>query len=201
LPLPFSFGSSYTETIITTFLSGADTMKATAKKSLNGVGTGTLMLPTGTYTDVLRISGKIEESRTKNGLPDGYVYTTNIDYYYSEKVSHPLLYYAYKSSTGPENYAPFTQFVTAISTGFNNYETKSEIKIAPNPTSGIVHIISLKNEEGQIVLSNTLGEIVLKQCYSAGTTELNLYELPIGLYTLQITQGENIQTTKLIVSR
>jgi len=202
LPLPFSYGSSHTETIITTYLSGADTIKTTTTKKLDGVGTGTLMLPTGTYKDVLRISGQIVESQTKNGIPESNVITNNINYYYSEKISHPLLYSENKQETGPRDYFPFTQFVSAIATGIDNLSNENSITITlmPNPSSTICWLAASRNESGQITITNAIGIIVLKQNYSGETMELDLGELPNGLYTLQLIQGTRIQTKKLLIS-
>jgi hypothetical protein len=201
LPLPFSYGSSHTETIITTTISGADTIKAIASKTLSGVGTGTLMLPTATYNDVLRISGKIIESYTKNGLPHGYIYTNNVNYYYSEKISHPLLFSEYKGETGPNDYGPFTQFVYAVTTGIKNVnEQQSVITIGPNPTTGLLRITTSANQSGKIILWNSLGETLINHGYQWGSAELDLSEFPEGLYSLMITNENNAGIKKIVVS-
>lgn len=201
LPLPFSYGSSHQETIITVYNNGTDTIKVTTTKNLDGAGTGTLMLPTGTYTDVLRISGKIVESQTKNGLPDGYVITNNVNYYYSERISHPLMYTEYKFETGPADYAPFTQFVSSISTGIKSKENdlRAGILIGPNPTSGIVRVTLSEHIPADFVIIDLFGEVVLSEYGHIGTMELDIGWLPDGLYTFLVKQGEYIQSQKLVI--
>jgi hypothetical protein len=203
LPLPFSYGSTYTETVITAYLSGADTIKVTSIKHLNGVGTGTLMLPTGTFNDVLQISGQIVESSTKNGLAYGYVYSTSVYYYYSEKISYPLLYIEYKYDSESTDYAPFTQFVSGVFTGLGNEnnEVDAGIMVAPNPTSDIVRVTTSINSGGEITLSNSLGVVLFDRYFSEKTTELDLSELPEGLYILLIKQQGNVLSKKIVLSR
>lgn len=202
LPLPFSYGSSHSETIVTTYLKGSDTMEVTTTKKLDGVGTGTLLLPSGTFTDVLRISGEVVDSRTKNGLPEGYVVTNHVNYYYSERISHPLLYTEYKSETGPTDYAPFTQFVVSISTSVRNEDTEvsSAILISPNPTSGTIRMTVPEAGSYELVIFNSMGKIVSAQNCAAGTTILDLGQLPDGLYTLLIKQEGLMRSGKLVVS-
>lgn len=201
LPLPFSYGSTYSETIVTKYLSGTDTIWLTTSKSISGVGTGTLMLPGGTYTDVLRISGQTIQSYTTNGLSDGVVYTTLVNYYYSEKISLPLLSSVIMSSNGPGDFAPLTQFMSAVLTGIKQEtnEGVSGIMITPNPASDVVHISTLSNNTVEITLSNSFGEVVFRQSLFAQSVEFNLSQFPGGLYTVTIRGGENFQSKKLLV--
>jgi hypothetical protein len=202
LPLPFSYGSTHTEIIITTFLLGADTIKTTTTKSLEGVGTGTLMIPIGTYTDVLRISGQMVQYSTNNSAPSGHTVTTILNYYYSEKIFHPLIYSEYKSTTGPEDYYPLTHVVHGILTGIDDpgEEKTADIRIAPNPASEKVRVTGLRNGGGQITVCNFLGQVLLSQAISLTSEQLDLSRLPEGLYTLCITQAGETQSVKLVLS-
>jgi hypothetical protein len=204
LPLPFSYGSTHSETIVTSYMSGSDLIVAISKKSLNGIATGTLMLPTGTYTDVLRITGTQIDSHTNNGSPSGYVMTTTFNYYYSEKISHPLLYSEQRYDNSSTNdYIPFTQFVSEITTGLRKEPKNgiSEITIAPNPASNKMRVTTVSNGVGEVLIINPIGEVVFNQHYTAGQVDLDLSELAEGLYTVLISQGENIQSKKLVLSR
>jgi hypothetical protein len=111
-----------------------------------------------------------------------------------------LLYSAYKSTSGPEDFAPYTQFVSSISTKIKeNNEDRSGIKVAPNPASDIVRVTASNNEPGEITLSNSFGEAVLHQSFLEGKTELDLTQFPEGLYTLIIRQLESTQCKKIMV--
>lgn len=201
LVFPFIFGSVYSETITSSYQSGSDIIKVTYSKQLKGVGTGTLLLPNGTYTDVIRISGMLNESQTKNGVSDGYSFSTSLNYYYSEKISHPLLYSSYKYG-GAADYAPFTQFLSEVPTGISeeNADDISEINIAPNPTSDKVFIKTTLNTKGKISLSNVLGQVVISDVYM-GSSAFDLSHLPEGIYTLALTQSGKIQTKKIVIAR
>ena len=196
LPLPFSYGSTYSETFVTTYVNGA----VTTTKKLDGVGTGTLMLPTGTFRDVLFIAGKVVESYTTNGVP-GNVVTNNFSYYYSERISHPLLYSEYKWETGPGDYTPFTQFVTSISTGTKNEDDgpNSGIFIVPNPSSDIVRVTLPETESCELLLINSMGAIVLAHSWSTEKMTFDLGAVQDGFYTLLINQGHQMLSKKLVV--
>jgi hypothetical protein len=203
LPLPFHYGSSHTETINTSYYSGTTKIEVLKTKKLNGVGTGTLMLPTGTYTDVLLISGQSVESVTVAGVPDGNVVTNKFSYFYSERIPHPLLYTEQKSETGPMDYGPYTEFIASLETDITSESKESypEIQLAPNPCSDFVNISASVNELYGIYIINTLGEKVLNLHYSGGSTDVDLRDLPVGLYTVFVLHQNSTQSRKLIISR
>lgn len=202
LPLPFSYGSTYTETVITSYINSSnDVIEVTAKKTLNGAATGTLMLPSGTYTDVLRISGTLVETQKTNGVAEQYYYTTALNYYYSEKISHPLLYSFYKSSNGPVDFAPYTQFVSEISTGINEWKVSQfETQVLPNPASDKILIATAVNDDLQLILYNTFGEVVFNKIHN-GESQLNVDNLAEGIYTLLISDGITMQSKKIVITR
>ncbi|PBQ34698.1 hypothetical protein CNR22_23955 [Sphingobacteriaceae bacterium] len=202
LPLPFSYGSIHTETLVTTSLSGLDTLKMTAIKNIQAVGTGTLILPTATYTDVLRITGTLSESQTVNGTSDGYTLNTTIHYYYSEKISHPLLYSDQRSSSGGTDYGPNTWFLSEITTGIKreNLDEQNTLVVSPNPASDFLHVTTVRYEEGQLRLFNALGDLVLSKTFSE-TERLDVSKLSEGFYTLCILQNGKLQSKKIVIAR
>lgn len=89
LPLPFSYGNTYTQTTLWTVVNGNDTIIHKEVSTFNAHGTGTLILPSGTFNDVLSIKGTKTKSSTLNGAPYDYIYYDNFNYYYSDKIAHP----------------------------------------------------------------------------------------------------------------
>jgi uncharacterized repeat protein (TIGR03803 family) len=74
----------------------------------------------------------------------------------------------------------------------NNYY----VNIYPNPTNGLV-IIDLK-KNSQIIVTNTLGEIVLMDHLNIGKQHLNIQNQPAGIYFVKIVSEKTQQTFKLV---
>jgi hypothetical protein len=78
---------------------------------------------------------------------------------------------------------------------------KANLKIYPNPTSGMLTIEGLKGN-GQISIHSVLGKIERKfQFDEKLPTAINLEELADGIYFLSIQSNLGSATTKFILSR
>jgi len=81
--------------------------------------------------------------------------------------------------------------------------TPTTLNVFPNPTNGLITIEVPKNamqEKARLVLSNLIGEQILKKDFE-GITEsisLDLYALPVGTYFVQLSAGKKSFTTKFI---
>jgi uncharacterized delta-60 repeat protein len=84
-------------------------------------------------------------------------------------------------------------------TGFEENSLLSGIHIYPNPTSGVVMIDAKPNQVYNIIVTNTLGQVISSQ--NAVTTPLtwDAAEYPSGIYFIRIQSGKQIQTGKLVV--
>ncbi len=72
-------------------------------------------------------------------------------------------------------------------------------QVYPNPTQGIVTILLHKTTQAQFVLVDVLGRIQFTQDISAQQTELNLNQLPKGIYIYTISNKQGKSTGKLII--
>lgn len=74
--------------------------------------------------------------------------------------------------------------------------------VFPNPSTGRFHIEIGGNSESpiEIIVLNTLGEIVFKQAYSSSQSlELDLHDQAKGIYLLQVSGSQYSYSQKLIV--
>ena len=78
-----------------------------------------------------------------------------------------------------------------------NNISKSELKIYPNPTTGIVNVFS--NRPGSIDILKLTGKVVKSVNLTNGLTEINLSDYSPGLYYLKIYIEDNISYSKIIV--
>ncbi len=74
----------------------------------------------------------------------------------------------------------------------------SGVKLYPNPAfGGVVHIITQANADKRISVYDVFGEVVLTDKISGKT--LDISRLVSGVYVLQVNEGQNTMTRKLVV--
>lgn len=91
-----------------------------------------------------------------------------------------------------------TEFVTTLSIPkFND----SQFVIFPNPTSGILNILSKGNIEiiESISISNVLGDILKETKVNMSSSEIDMSNLQKGLYFINIKSGNSQKTVKVIL--
>jgi hypothetical protein len=95
---------------------------------------------------------------------------------------------------------PVTLHVS-IKTGINNV-TIPEMKIYPNPKGGIIYIETSKSipAKTKIEVINLYGKILIQKDWIEGSRqELNLYNLPRGLYFIRIKSKVKYQKQKVVL--
>ncbi|MCT4622901.1 MAG: T9SS type A sorting domain-containing protein, partial [Schleiferiaceae bacterium] len=75
-----------------------------------------------------------------------------------------------------------------------------EFKVFPNPADNEV-FITLKNIKGTLTLLNNLGQVIEEKQVDYSTTNLmmDVSTLPAGMYIIQIMNGNDQSTEKLII--
>jgi hypothetical protein len=89
--------------------------------------------------------------------------------------------------------------VTAIE---ENIDIAVNIKVFPNPASDVVNISFEEPVEGEInvTILDSQGRLVKKDMIEAAMTEkqINLQELPAGVYYLRMTKGKLVNVYKVV---
>jgi hypothetical protein len=83
--------------------------------------------------------------------------------------------------------------------GLEEQTALTDINIYPNPTKDYVVINNLKGEN-QITIIDLNGRMRYYQNSSSNQVEINLEGLESGIYNLNIINGNNISTKKLIIA-
>lgn len=73
-----------------------------------------------------------------------------------------------------------------------------EFNVYPNPTKGIFTIDLGTTEDGQIQVLDYTGRIVLEKAINDNSLQLDISEMPSGLYVVRVVSGGKLQTTKII---
>lgn len=201
---PLTYNTTNDDTFAASFVSTGVSYNRSGNVHVEADGYGTLILPAGTFTNVLRV--KVEEDITDEtiGLPVPITLEYQNDFYYwfMEGLTGPLFYYAYFEATA------FTG-TTITELGSLNPEAvvaiqnvtlpENLIHVFPNPATESLYIQNMNNIEFEnIALYNMMGQSVLNQkMNNENITEINVSNLPAGIYTLQL-KNESGSLSKMI---
>lgn len=95
----------------------------------------------------------------------------------------------------------FTATYNAVVTGINEINISDYLKIYPNPNNGNFYIDNLKNQSVNIQLIDIQGkEVFSKKNLVNGSTQLNLENLPKGVYTIRVQTNDEVSTTKIVIN-
>ncbi len=207
--LPFTFGSISTDTYV--LFQPTNITRGTF--TTTGDGTGTLQLPSATYTNVLKLSYAIFETDTASSGPVSN-YTITMNQYYSTVSKFLLLevqtaYWTVTSGTNTSfyynKYGRVADF-GILSTGITNKESESGLNVFPNPVStGEFFISNADPSCGKMTveINNVLGQRVKTISFEnqSGTEpkKINVSDLAKGIYYLKITGKEVIKIQKIII--
>ncbi|RYE16673.1 MAG: T9SS type A sorting domain-containing protein, partial [Sphingobacteriales bacterium] len=95
----------------------------------------------------------------------------------------------------------------ALPSGVNGLEASNSLLLYPNPNSGNFTIKLAGCEPGKVTikLQNLLGQEMHTEAASTNNTafehQLNVQELPEGIYLLQVTQNDRVFTKRMVLQR
>ncbi|MBI4931409.1 MAG: T9SS type A sorting domain-containing protein [Bacteroidetes bacterium] len=102
--------------------------------------------------------------------------------------------------TSVTNEGNFTICVVDPLVGIVESTNTNNINIYPNPSSG-TFTIETTEQESELIILNTLGEIILSQKIQNGKTEIDLSNQPNGIYFLHLTSENGTTTKKLSIQK
>ena len=85
----------------------------------------------------------------------------------------------------------------AATAGLEDFAANT-VKMYPNPAKGFVNFSSTSNEVLDVAVYDMLGKQVLRA--NAVQSQLNISSLNPGMYFVNMTQGSNVSTKKLLVN-
>lgn len=189
LPLPFSYGNTFTQTIISTAVDNGDTYVTTKNCTISCTGTGTVVLPWSTYNNVVKVETTSNWTMTKNGAAFGYKQYLTEHTYYSTDIKHRVIYYSQRYEDGPTDYAPYTELLSAEITGVATHmNSDNGFSIYPNPASEEIKILLPSENKAIIKLCSLNCDELITQTFSASTGSVDTSALPKGLYLLVVEQ-------------
>lgn len=167
-------------------------------------GTGTLVLPTGTFTNVYRVV----TTQTINFTTSisGTVTQKNYDYY--SVGTKEALFTISNATIGTQFTSPSTQTIVTRSkplvTSVNeNKAVTFELGVYPNPSSTTVNFVTENAEAKQVLVYDITGKLVEKQNLIEGKLKLDVSNYNTGLYMYSVIGNANqtLKSGKITVSR
>jgi hypothetical protein len=99
-------------------------------------------------------------------------------------------------ANGCTNTSVFTQTVDACAGIRERKNIENEFKVYPNPALNFVYVELPAG--ANIILSNVLGAVVAEMKSKEGKTEINLSDLPKGVYFIQATIANDLYSSRII---
>lgn len=205
LRFPFTYNNTYNDPWSCTFVNSGYTFYRTGATSITADGYGTLTTPAGTFTNVLRVHMvQTYQDSAYVGMPYVILYT-NDEYMWYVNGTHAAL--AATFSFTANGSTSQSSFYLGAPSGIDNISNiLTSLEVFPNPASDLIKINYnlTENKKVELCLFNTLGEKIHNSQTEEGiqgtnTSELNIAELPEGIYFAQIILDGNVAATKRFV--
>ncbi len=209
---PFTYNDIYTDTykgIVTIEMANVE-VRISAISVVTADSYGTLILPTGTFTDVLRTTTADEEidSIFEDGAFISEVLVSRIQYlWYAASSSSPLFSMEVSNSTGSLDTCCFYS-TTGAGIIEADSEPLSKLNVFPNPASEDLVIEFTSNGENETIISivNQIGQVMLSKEVPQVTRgliseKIDISKLPSGIYFANVSCSSGKQLTKKLIIR
>lgn len=206
LHFPFTYNNTYSDPWAATFSNGGYTFYRTGHTVVTADAYGTLITPTGTYTNVTRVyMHEIYQDSTNIGTPYVITYDNQEYLWYKDGTHAPLAAtFSFTSSVGSNTQSSF--YLSSFTSGIDENEGLSAFSLFPNPaTSAITLSFDAKeNKNLEATVFNSVGQqvqpaVALDAMQGANTITLDVSTLPEGIYFAQIKANGNIAATRRFV--
>ena len=146
---------------------------------------------------ILRSNNNLEALNIKNGnnqnIDPSYfdIRYTNLD---CVQVDNPA--YSYANWTNKDSETVYSTDCENMSTNENSDDF---IRVYPNPVENLLSIQNSNPKINQILIFDLSGKIILNQNLTVGTNQINVKNLPKGMYVVQIKSDNQIIKTEKII--
>ncbi len=197
---PFTYGDSFSDNSLYSFESSGYNFTTASSQTIECDGYGTLVMPNGTFSNVLRMKQTATYTST-NDIPGSEATTsTNVTYYWQAENSRFSL--ASITYSTPEGGA------TTKSASFNTYSTDvtenlvaEKFSFYPNPTGNQLNLSFKKVENAEIKVTNMLGKVMIEMnLENTNKVTVDLSNFPAGIYFVSL-QDENKAITRKVIKK
>ncbi len=212
MSFPYTYNTSYSDNLAGSYEVSGLVTDRTGTVSFLADGYGTLKLPTGTYSNVLRVK-YIETTADVISIGPIDITTTTVTSSYSwmvpgNKNALMNITHVTVSTTGSTIHANSVSYYPGAVSATEPAVGKISLQLYPNPAGNQVYLSAYLDETGSRKLSiiNALGQtvsIVESAGYAAGVyqTEIDIESLPDGLYFIQLAVNDRIIAAEPLIKQ
>lgn len=207
LRFPFTYNNSYTDTWATQFVSAGYTYYRTGTTTVTADGYGTIIIPGGTYTNVLRVHF-LQEYQDSTYISIPYIINyTNDEYIWYKDGYHCQLAAIYTLTSSMSSTSYGGNYPTLSSDVNEIYNPISFLTVFPNPATDNITLNFILQQSGEleIIVSDITGRqtsVLHTQAAIIGENSINmdLSVLSSGIYIVNIRlQGINIANKQISI--
>lgn len=199
---PFSYGTTFTDALAGTYTVGSFTFTRTGTRKVTGDAWGNLILPSGTYNNMLRV--KIEQDY-KDSSSASVTEVHNVGYMWFDGVhKFPVfqIYYITNISGGNPVYGKYVSISSIVSKVNEGYDNSHFMKLWPSPANDQIRFALPnqygENPEGKCCIYNQSGQQVMEVQLSSRTSNIDISTLPSGSYWLIVQIGNQWYQSQFI---
>jgi len=193
-----TYNTSFTDFFEATFTSGTNTVHRHGDVTVLADGYGTLILPTGTFTNVLRVKIVEDYQDDVTGFP-ATEYDSEIFMWYKQGYHNYLL-----SITQFDTYVVTQRYGSYLdeAAGINDNNDRNKFTVYPNPANEILNLDLKDLSDKNILLEifDIKGRTIFEKCLNNDIhNEVNISDIPEGIYMLKVSSENYNSTQKLII--
>ena len=199
---PYTFNSTFIDSFAATFFSGV-TIDRTGTITVTGDAYGTVILPYGTFNDVLRL--KVVEDYQDDFIGGPLLYNTEVYLWYKPGIHYPIL--SFTSFVSTMFSITYGSYLDQSSVGINKtFAPEFNFNIYPNPANTFTNINYniTKPADVKISLNNLLGQeikVLVNEKQPTGNYKeiVNLENLSKGVYLIRLEIDGNTEIKKVTI--
>ncbi len=178
----------------------------TGNSQTNVDGTGSLVLPAKTFTDVVRVK-TTENFTIATGFGNAVVDKIKFDYYSISASRYPIFTIDSIHATSIAG-SDQQKFVTVQKNyqivGLNETQKSTiQLSVFPNPASSMINFVTTSPLAAKVIAFDVTGKIVATEFLEMGKAKMNLTTLSSGMYIYHVVDKDNqvLKSDKFNVSK
>jgi hypothetical protein len=194
LSYPFSYNTHF---LVDTAIGDSDWTPGTYFTEIDSVlgdAYGALILPTGTFSNVLRVHAVIHTADSVSGSGITTYKRSESYTWYQPGFHYFLASMNYDTTGGSRHLSSVSYYTQTVKAGINEQAKNSEITISPNPSTGNITIQGAEHTTIQVY--NIIGQLIKEE---PNTNNISIVEFPSGMYFIKVFgAGQLIKQDKII---
>jgi len=193
---PFSFGNNFTDSLAGSYLLSGNNYVRKGTRTVTADGWGTLILPSGTYNNTLRVKC-IQDFIDSSAMGVSHIYNTTY-LWYDGIHKTPVLNILKSTVTrnGTHNYGNSVMVSAGASGIADNFSTATLVNVSPNPANDIIHVRMNMSALFKMEILTLDGKVIFCKTFFSDKETTDVSQLQEGIYLIRITSEKFTSTIK-----